>query len=117
MIDPDVLKRMVELAPGWEWRTIGNRLSDVWYPFYDGAQIFSGDCLSDNQQLLDALAAELVRLVDAKEVSIRFSDLGSCKVGGRNYSPQNWHHKDDRTANTINAIDQFHRENPGVLGK
>ena len=57
-MNPDTLKRAIELAPGWEWK---------------GAQIFIGDTphiwTSPNrpQYLLDALAAELWREVDKRE--------------------------------------------------
>ena len=116
-IDPDVLKRMVELAPGWSIRSTeyalvfgtGDSMAGLWSRFDPAFQ-----------PVLDALAAELVRLVDATHTHFVSSHDQSTAIYlcGRStaHGPIAEATGDDRTANTINAIDQFHRENPGVLG-
>ena len=106
-IDADTLKQAVEIL-GWV-RDDGVIIAPwgSWHPDIHKRTL--------KQYQVDHIAAELVRMVDAKQIGIRFSDLGSCKVGGRYYNAQNWHHKGDRTENTLNAIVEFARENPGVL--
>lgn len=64
MTDEEYIRKAVELADGWEWQEITDTLADVVFPWYDGAnRLFTGHLLAQNQLLMDALAAQLVRQV------------------------------------------------------
>ena len=110
MIDPDTLKQAVELAPGWSMN--GHCIVPP-----DGSEVHA---TVPNPVLLDALAAELVRLVDAMD-KYRLDSFGHVtqifEFGGWGQDERTvcLSGGPDRTANTINAIVQFARENPGVL--
>ena len=121
MIDPDTLKQAIELAPGWSITHIyaGEDWAGYWHKdwSYDSPVVeFSlQEPTKWGMAGLDALAAELVRLVDA--VKRPTPDLivhnGMTHIGWLHDEKQS--HGPDRTANTINAIVQFARENPDVF--
>ena len=122
MISEDTLRRAVELAgwghafdPGGElWIEAPEDIS----PSSPYRSSWTWDELP--QALLDALAAALVRLVDAAPDGVlleiyerratitKFDLYGMPKV--------EWHSRcPDRTENTINCIVEFADKNPGVL--
>lgn len=118
MSDKDIISKAVELADGWEW---SERDNDRCFSRHFGEPgsleykhdfvAFHFDCKEDVKFGLDALAAQLVRQVDAiadfrvdsffdyVEVAQRGRSLGRC--GGP-----------DRTMNTLRAIVES-----GVLDK
>ena len=115
MIDPDTLKQAVELAPGWE---LSN--NDTWIENYKWSSVSCSTALVPDY-VLDYLAAELVRLVDAIPDYYVSSDDNIVNVmrwsGGFDMpeeitSAGTFGRQTDRTANTINAICQFAKDNP-----
>ena len=106
MIDSDTLRTAVELVNWPVKRSLG----------------FSS-YVEYEQHELDALAAELVRLVDGLNSDQIFegSAFGSLSTGmaivyhGTINGGDVIREDGDRTENTINAIVQFHLQNPGVL--
>ncbi len=101
MIDEDYIRKAVELADGWEIEA--EKDGRVWVT---GAR-FSGTIGALTQPDLDALAAQLVRQVDALDnvdITIHgtFSDLEI--HDGHGWLPKQMPEGPDRTMNTIKAI-------------
>ena len=61
----DYIKRAVELADGWNWLD-GKGKWAIWAPWNDALLAYSAEHI-ESQWVLDALAAQLVRQVDAIE--------------------------------------------------
>jgi len=109
--DNEYVKKAVELA-GWQTTRLGNQRVKVFVPWEEG--IVKDIGYIDYPHVLDALAAQLVRQVDAIsgiDITIHqtFVDLEQCADG-------HWFsiaipESEDRTMNTIKAI-----VDSGVLG-
>lgn len=104
------LKKAVELADGWEWEKSvhGNEMLTV----AGGIDLEEHELVEYLWQIprpfLDALAAQLVRQVDAIDGMV-FSVNPYCvhvfkSDGSGKMIAMDSKHKDDRTENTINAI-------------
>lgn len=104
MTDKDIIRKAVELADGWCWNWDGAFNADI-----SNQMIFGRGAVDPQQWALDALAAQLVRQVDAlhdgwlfesyedRATVIRFDLCGMPR--------QKWHESGtDRTMNTLRAI-------------
>ena len=108
MRDPTYMKRAVELAQ-WQTTRLGNQRVAVFIPTDDKETVQRIGYL-DEQYVLDALAAQLVRQVDALDTpdTVEITH-DSVWVGYRSKNNESWkrtkHTKSrDRTMNTIKAI-------------
>lgn len=107
MIDQDVLRKAVEYANGWF-----DRGSEFWHQNF-GHMPYSYMTLPGNEPMLDALAAQLVRQVDALDTAVFECDVnGRARVlsksseGLPHWGGQWSERGPDRTENTITAIVQ-----------
>lgn len=95
MTDNEYIRKAVELADGWEVTDTGDIISPI--------AAYVGEPM--HQCFLDALAAQLVRQVDALPEPIRVLADRSCECGaGRSFTVVGTRHSNDRTMNTIKAI-------------
>ena len=115
-MNSDNISKAVELADGWGWAVYDEPESPLLLEYADGGMV-DGDfcCTPDDipQLLKDALAAQLVRQVDALAFPYDavFVTVGNTSVEwpiGTNYFVEG----PNRTDNTINAILES-----GVLAK
>ncbi len=102
----DYIRKAVELADGWRIRSGMNiETGSIW--LIQGPDKFLSCLVSEPKSyMLDALAAQLVRQVDAlrtPSASVITSDLGSITIW-RNRQILAASINDDRTTNTIKAI-------------
>ena len=107
----DYIRKAVELADGWDTTRMGNQRIKVFAPHGEGGEHPLTDIgYIDQQHVIDALAAQLVRQVDAlnSDVNVfiyrKLTEVGNptncCGVWpvlGESEGP-------DRTMNTIRAI-------------
>ena len=99
--EQELIKKAVELAPGWWWKEGCIHMIDQPMHFYADAA---------PQSVLDALAAELVRQVDRLDDDTAiYVEPGETKVGqilntGRVMVNVTYGTSPDRTMNTIRAI-------------
>ena len=110
MINPDTLKRAVELAIGFEWLDYNYIKVDL------GVDHLPVVLPIDTPVTKAALAAQLVRQVEDAGYEPVTRRGHTIIRGIPNYSnPVASAQGDDRTKNTINAIVLFANANPGVM--
>ena len=102
MTDEEYIRKAVELADGWEWCDGGFEDDNI----IESLSGYRGSIIA-TPELKDALAAQLVRQVDALETHRVESHAASVMVYETHY-PVNHaiavRHGPDRTMNTIKAI-------------
>jgi len=102
MSDQDYIRKAVELADGWRWA------GDTWYGPMLICDTRIDTLLEDKWRfLLDALAAQLVRQVDALEclyISTGHDAAHVIKISGCTHIGLKSVHGPDRTMNTLKAI-------------
>ena len=80
-MNSELLREAVGYADGWDWIDTKGKWA-IWAPWNDAAYASVGEHI-ESQWVLDALAAQLVRQVDAMEDYWFDSDLyGTAKVWG-----------------------------------
>ena len=103
MKDQDYIRKAVELADGWYWVS-DNRGGEVGHD-QTGFLWYLRD-ERESQLYLDALAAQLVRQVDATEHWVTSTSLGNACVWLRDGAGKVFKstENDNRTMNTLRAI-------------
>ena len=104
MIDQDLIRRAVELADGW---CVVDDHDGYWLMFRDGDGWHSRSASRWWQLGLDALAAQLVRQVDAAGYDFESDYDGWATVSHPSGEPITHSIGPDRTENTIRACMEF----------
>ena len=118
MTESDYIRAAVELAEGWriDRSNIAPKIEIVVPPFL--GENMHGRLDNLHAGIKDALAAELVRMVDAlddPEIVLQ-SFYDRCYITRAGKEQIATARGPDRTMNSIKAVVDFANENPGVLG-
>jgi len=103
-----LLREAVGYADGWDWIDTKGKWA-IWAPWNDAAYASAGEHI-ESQWVLDALAAQLVRQVDAMDQWYVWSTDEFSEVVERNKFPKLTSHSGpNRDENSIIACTEFFR--------